>query len=417
MIRKYTTLTFCYLAIVCAAGAQELGVELDGGLQGMHYTLQNGKTKLLPGVSLGLNYVFPLYQNIGLLTGVNMGVYRTQAKLQGPLAFAYPRVDDAGAAFLYNVRFNGYEETQRTLAVTIPVLLHYHTNGELQWWIDGGGKLFLPANTNIRVSAQQMTTSGYYPNDDLVISDLPKHGFGTVKDWKSNASAQLKPGAALSGGTGVSFGISSGVRLYSGIYVDYGLTALKSSRDSMPMVSYSATGIGNVEANGVLRTPGAGQPKLLSYGIQFRLTWGARPGKHPLFAKKKPAASPVIVAPAGTPISDGELITIQRPIVFGIVGETDIPGTQTPLLDDVIIIMRQHPDLRISIVGYTCDGVQQTEDSKLGETRAKSVARYLERRGIDRRRMDLSYQKESDPSKTYDPAANYRNRRVLISPE
>jgi hypothetical protein len=31
--------------------------------------------------------------------------------------------------------------------------------------------------------------------------------------------------------------------------------------------------------------------------------------------------------------------------------------------------------------------------------------------------MDISYAKESEPSKSYDPAANFRNRKVLISPE
>src|SRR6185437_7374259 len=107
MIRKIAALTLCLTAIVGLAGAQELGVELDGGLQGMRYSLQNGQSKLLPGGSLGLNYTFPLSNNgLVLLTGITAGLYRTQATLPSSMAFAYPQVDDRGDAFLYNVRLS-----------------------------------------------------------------------------------------------------------------------------------------------------------------------------------------------------------------------------------------------------------------------------------------------------------------------
>lgn len=416
MIPKIVGLTVCFTAIVSLARAQQLGLEFDGGLQGMRYPLQNGQTKLLPGASLGVDYVFPLYKGWGLLSGITAGLYRTQAKLQDELAFAYDEVDDRGSAFLYNVKFAGYKEIQRTLAATIPVLLQYHTDGATQWYIDGGGKVFLPVSTSIQATAQQMSISGYYPNYDLVVSDLPQHGFGTVNDWKGSTSAKLKPGAALSGGTGFSVGVSPGVRLYAGVYIDYGLTALKSSRDSLPIVTYGSVGIDKVRPNGLLNTSNAGQPKLLSFGLQLRLSWGASSAKHAVWSKKKLDTIPPPLS-TGAPISDSELMIIQRPVVFGLVGDDDIPATQLPILDDAVSIMRQHPDLRISIVGYTCDGMQQTEDAKVGDRRARAVARYLERKGIDRRRMDISYAKESEPSKTYDPTANYWNRRVLISPE
>lgn len=471
MIRKIAALTLCLTAIVGLACAQELGVELDGGLQGMRYSLQNGQSKLLPGESLGLNYTFPLSNNgLGLLTGITAGLYRTQATLQSSVAFAYPQVDDQGDAFLYNVRLSGYKETQRTLAVTIPVLLQYHTDGDgVQWYVDAGGKVFLPANTTTKASSQQLSLSGYYPNYDLTVSDLPKHGFGTVNGWKSSTTTQLKPGAALSAGTGVSFGISRGVRLYAGVYVDYGLTVLKSGRDSMPLITYSSSGIDNAKTNGVVSTPYAGQPKLLSFGLQVRLTWGARPAKQaarhraqdstlttfqvvvrtkdqtvqpatqnvtqrttqkatPPTAQASPPPQTTAPTPpqtqtqpppgtAGTSLSDSELVLLQRPLEFILPGQKDIPQTQISILDDVVKVLQQHPRLRISIVGYTYDDGQPSQDNKLGQARAKAVARYLEHKGIDRHRMDISYDKQGQPSTNFDPAANYLNRRVVISPE
>lgn len=412
MIHKLILLACGLVVLASLADAQGFGVEVDGGLQGMHYTLQNGSAKLLPGGALGLDYTFRLYKNWGLLTGIQGSLYRTQETLQDGLGFSYNEVDDAGTAFRYNVRTTGYKEVQRSFAVTIPLLLQYHTPGAgPQWYIDGGGKLFLPVRFRSQVTAQQLALSGYYPNYDLVVSDLPEHGFGTVAGWKSNASAQLKVAAAVSGGTGVSFGVSRGIRLYAGVYFDYGLTSVKHMGDSMSLVNYNAGGIDKVRPNGVLNMQNAGQPKLLAYGIQVRLNFGSTS------LKAQPKKHLQAVAISTAPISDSELIIIQRPVIFGIAGVSDIPQTQQSILDDVAAIMLSHPGLRISIVGFTCNGVNETETPRLGADRAKSVAHYLEQKGIDRGRMDVDYSRETEASRDYDPAANYRSRRVVITAE
>jgi outer membrane protein OmpA-like peptidoglycan-associated protein len=61
-----------------------------------------------------------------------------------------------------------------------------------------------------------------------------------------------------------------------------------------------------------------------------------------------------------------------------------------------------------------CDSTDQKENVKVAEARAQSVAHYLRGKGIRGTRMDISYFPESDPFLPYNPAANYRNRRVVI---
>jgi len=41
----------------------------------------------------------------------------------------------------------------------------------------------------------------------------------------------------------------------------------------------------------------------------------------------------------------------------------------------------------------------------------------LQSKGINRRRMDVSYFRDSDPVQLYNPAVNVRNRRVVIMVE
>jgi len=411
MIRKIVGTAVCLAAIITRAGAQELGVELNGGLQGTQYQLQNGRVTQLPAGSLGLDYSFRLGSRWDLLTGIIGGLYRTQASLPDGTVFTYDEVDDVGSAFQYNVKTTGYKETQQFIAVNIPLMLQYHTTGaRTQWYFDGGGKAFFPLNAGIRISAEQLSLSGYYPDYNLDISNLPQHGFGTINGWKASPTVALKGGAVLSAATGLSFRLSPGVRLYTGLYIDYGLTGLKANNDSMPLVTYSSAGISKVQANSVLNMPIAGQMTLLSFGIQARLSFGS--------ARAKPAARPKTQEEPhrsqDSTLSETEAEAIWTPVIFGLVGETSLFEDEQAHLDKVAGVMQRHPGIRISIVGHTCDSTLQRENVKVAEARAQSVAHYLRGKGIRATRMDISYFPESDPFVPYNPAANYRNRRVVI---
>jgi OOP family OmpA-OmpF porin len=409
MIRKIIGIAVCLIAISIGSHAQELGIELNGGLQGTQYQLQNGRTMPLPGGSLGLSYSFRLGRNWNLLTGVTGGVYRTQATLKDGDVFTYDQVDDAGSAFQYNVKTTGYKETQQFIAASIPLLLQYHTAGpRTQWYFSAGGQALFPLNDGIRQSAQQLSLSGYYPDYNLEVSNLPQHGFGTINRWTASQTVALTPAAALSVATGLSFRLSRGSRIYTGVYLDYGLSGLKGRNDSMPLVTYSSADVSNVQANSVLKMPISGQVTLLSFGLQMRISFGSAATKA-ADRRSSRQASPVISA--------DDSAFLQTPILFGALGETEILDFQKVHLDDVVTLMKQFPNIRISIVGHICNSGDGSEKMEIGEARANAVARYLQNSGIRSRRMDVSYMHESDPVLPNNPSANYRNRRVVITVE
>jgi OmpA-OmpF porin, OOP family len=411
MIGKIIWLSACFAAIITQAGAQ-VGIELNGGLQGTTYQLQNGKDKFLPGGSLGLDYTFRLGSQWGLLTGIMGGIYRTQATFPDGLIFNYNQVDDEGSAFQYSLKTIGYKEAQRFFAATIPLLLQYHTADEgTQWWINAGGKVFFPFNSSIQISAKQLILSGYYPDYNLEVSNLPQHGFGALNNWKTSATTEFKPTAALSAATGFSFRASAGKRLYIGVYADYGLTDLKEKNGTLPFATYNAGGINGVQANGVLNMPNAGKVGLLSVGLQVRLSFGenrARPVR-----QHKTITAPQL--PMDSTISYDDSDNVERPVVFGILGETVIPEVQRRHLDQVATIMTQHPNIRVSLVGHSCGNGIENEDPKLGDIRAKAVASYLKDKGIGAGRMDVSFDHDNDLAQPADAAANYASRRVEIT--
>ncbi len=412
MIGKILWLTVCVTALLSPASAQ-VGIELNGGLQGTTYPLQNGKDKLLPGGSLGLDYTFRLGSQFGVLTGIAGGIYRTQASFPDGLVFNYNQVDDEGSAFEYSVQTKGYKETQRFFAATIPLLLQYHTADEgTQWWINGGGKVFFPFNTSIRVSAKQLNLSGYYPNYNLEVGNLPQHGFGELDNWKTSATTLFKPTAALSAGTGFSFKVATNTRLYLGVYADYGLTDLKQKSGAAPLATYNPNGITGVQANGVLNMPNAGKVSLLSLGLQVRLGFGSTKVR-PAAAERRAKIVLPILPDSTLNYNDSDLV--ESPVVFGLLDQTAIPGFQQQHLDKVAVFLQQHPAVHLSLVGHSCGNGTVTEAPKLGDIRARAVARYLQDKGIDARRMAVSFSPENDLAQPADAAANYASRRVEVS--
>jgi OOP family OmpA-OmpF porin len=422
MTRKIIEIAFFLVAITFRSRAQELGIELNGGLQGTQYQLQNGKTMELPGGSLGLSYSFRLASHWNLVTGITGGIFRTRAMLNDGVVFTYGQVDDAGSAFQYNVKTTGYKETQQFVAASIPLLLQYQTVGpRTQWYLSAGGKALFPLNASIKLSAKQLSLSGYYPDYNIELSNLPQHGFGTINNWSASQTAELRPAAVLSVATGLSFRLSRATRLYTGLYLDYGLSDLKGKTDSMPLLTYSSAGVNNVQANSVLKMSITGQMTLLSFGLQMRLSFGSAKSKsvaRPSGAK--PVKGPPTneeQQPPGLALNDQDTAFIQTPVLFGTLGETAVLDAQKVHLDEVATIMKQNPGIRISIVGHICNSGTETEDISVGEARAKAVARYLQSKGIRRRRMDISNMEESDPVLPNNPSANYRNRRVVITLE
>jgi OOP family OmpA-OmpF porin len=452
MTTRIIGIAVCLIAIVMQAGAQGLTVELDGGLQGMQYPLTGGSVKLLPGGSLGLLYTFRLKGPLSLITGITAGVYQTQASLRNGTVFTNYQVDDEGSAFQYNMKADGYKETQRFIAAGIPLLLQYQSTGAgTRWYLNAGGKIVFPSAVTTQISAQQLTLSGYYPDFNINLSNLPQHGFGVLNNWKTTASAVLRPAAALSAATGFSFELARGMRLLIGLYVDYGLTALKSKSDSIPLVTYSPSGVSAIKASGVLNMPNSGPAKLLSFGLQLGLSLGpskaksaARHKEEPVvqlpLTKEPPVPDTTVMTPAipdtttmtipapdtttimpsyydSLGIGYDEAILIEQPVIFGLVDEVVIPQVGQAHLDKVAAILLQHPKIRISLIGHICNSETETEDSKIGSVRVKTVAHYLMTKGVRRNRMDVSALKDSDPVQPNNPPANYRRRRVAIQIE
>jgi len=275
---------------------------------------------------------------------------------------------------------------------------------------------------------------------NVEVKDLPAHGFGTIQNWSASHNLDLKPGAMASLATGVSFPLSACMRLYTGVYADYSLTNVYKKDGSGSMLPYSATGVNNIAPGTVLNMEGTGAAKPIAFGIQVKLGFGHK--------KSKPApAAPVAETPAPAPkaqpepevkkdtqanavqpveevkqpapaptITEEEKTAVQQPLEFGKIGSTTVPEGLKSRLDSIADIMKKYPDMRVSVVGHTCDIASVATNYKVGLKRAQEVAAYLESKGIAANRIDVSSMGETQPMVPNTSEKNRRmNRRVVIT--
>ena len=76
--------------------------------------------------------------------------------------------------------------------------------------------------------------------------------------------------------------------------------------------------------------------------------------------------------------------------------------------------MQNEPQLRANIIGYV-DGKYEISNETLGEQRAKAVAAYLEKKGVESSRLTITNGQASDPVGDNETSAGRKlNRRAVI---
>lgn len=92
----------------------------------------------------------------------------------------------------------------------------------------------------------------------------------------------------------------------------------------------------------------------------------------------------------------------------------DINKATESLLNDVVVILKRHPDIRLELEGHTCN-IGETEDAnqELSERRANAVKKYLVGKGVDASRLKtIGYGSKRPVASNKTEFGKIRNRRV-----
>jgi outer membrane protein OmpA-like peptidoglycan-associated protein len=162
--------------------------------------------------------------------------------------------------------------------------------------------------------------------------------------------------------------------------------------------SWSATG-GSIKGSGETVTFDATDVKAGSYSVTVTVDDG-RGGK---------ASCSMTVN-----VSERLSVTKEKCGYFTPLG-TRVDNCAKAILDDLAVRMKNDPKLRANIIGYTDGSRMETRRKGLGERRAKAVAAYLEKQGIDESRLTITDGGANNPVGDNKKAAGRKlNRRVEI---
>jgi len=418
------------------SNAQEFSITLNGGFQGLDYKIKEGDNKIQFGGKAGLGYTYFFNKNWGIVTGAEFGFYKNSSTLKDKI-YTTNQVDSDTDGFEYRNKTVNYKEITKFNTINIPLMVQYHTNGKAQFFINGGGRVFFPFAYKINSTADQLDMTGYYADLNIELDQMPRHGFSNLTNWTNNNKNSLKTAFALSAETGVSFKITDAVRLYTGLYIDYGLNDIQKKNNTIlenPIVNYDSEGTMNIKPNGMLKADGfVDNAKLLAYGFQIKIGFSKKQVKKEtdIIVEDKieeiviVEKTPEVIKEPETIISEKEIEfdtikveeikIIEDHILFKTLGNTKLSEENKKQLNEITEVLKLYPNQKVEIQGYSCSIGTEDRNIRVRLKRAQAVGEYLETKGILPEQYEIKPVIEVEPLFPNNSESNrQKNRRAVI---
>lgn len=400
-----------------------------GGLHNLSYNLGNGNEKGNFGYSFNAGYSYFFNKNWGLQTGIGLQFFKSEATLN--YTTKTPSTDTDGTTYEYRTNYNSWKEKQQLLFLDIPLGLQYRyeVNEKLQLLAGAGVKITIPVKTTYKTTGGEIITSGFYSQWNVVLSDMPQHGFNNIKE-QLKGDVSLKSSFSGFADLGALYELSPKLDLYAGCYFDYGLNNVLKSNNKLV---YQQDGV----YNGILASNQIEHARTVSLGLKVGVLWhlGSKRVADVIkieqvlpVAEKAPvptqapkavlAESPVEMV---TPVPDARQIDATYLAARSIAASAKITfkNNSNQLVDsedtrikDLSDILKANSGMSLRIMGNTYDIKSQSVNYKLGLYRAGIVRKKFLNHGVsssqlirgvnhlDNSKLTNASEKESIPNGT-----------------
>lgn len=255
----------------------EFSVYGFGGLSSLNYKLSEGGTKSGgAGVGAGIGYTFNISDSWGIATGGEIssaGSKATYGSLSGEYEYGTPGTWEH---FRFHYSQNGYEEQQKVTLFSVPVMLQFKTllGSSAHFYLSGGFKIGLPVSARATVSPGTVTTSGEFSYEQIEYRSIEEYGFVTgMPLGKTESSIDLGISAALALETGVRFSLNDNVALYTGVFLDYGLNDVRSTKDRH-VTGYQIATPSTFVHGSVLNSALTDKANIFATGVKIKISFG-----------------------------------------------------------------------------------------------------------------------------------------------
>lgn len=263
-MKKLNIIGLCLLflnVLQAQKSEQYLHFNVGGGLNNLSYSLQNGTEKAQFGYTVNAAYSYFFNSKWGLQTGAGVKSYGAKSSLN--LLTTENRIDTDNTPYELRTNYNNWQEKQNALYLEIPLMAQYkHSFNEKYGMLASvGAKIGLPLSASYKNAGGAITTTGYYSQWNVELSDLPQHGLlTTTGEYKGDYS--LKTAYMAVANLGGLYKLSPKTDLYVGLYLNYGLNNILNPQSKL---IYQFDGV----YNGVLASNQTNNVKPIAVGIKL----------------------------------------------------------------------------------------------------------------------------------------------------
>lgn len=272
-----------FVALLCSFevwGQGELTISAGGGMNTIFMTpaldeplpngLKSADASLSWGFSLSSRYVFYIGdKNIGVGSGADFLMYNSSVSLNGRMVT--PSYDDEnGQSFDLMQDYRSWEESQRMFTLEVPLGAYYQFvfSEKMNLTCGLGGKLVVPVNSRYKIEGGEYEVTGYYPQTNVVLNNLPHHGFVNSSPT-GQGGLNTKLSFAAYAEVGMNFTIADNMQFHVGLYCDYGLNEfLKNKKKVVPDLWDNFF----VDNESILDTRTIDGARIFAAGVKFGVT-------------------------------------------------------------------------------------------------------------------------------------------------
>lgn len=264
---KKQLILFISLVFTILSQAQETGnylhFNIGSGQHNLSYTLKDGTQTAQSGYTANLVFSHFFTTSIGFQTGIGVQTYNALSTLN--LTEETPSIDSDGDIYIHKSNFKNWQESQQVLFVEVPLTgqFKHKFNEKIGLLVTAGAKISIPVDATYITTGGEIVTTGYYPQYNIELADLPQHGFTTINQSYSG-KCSFKPAYMAIAELGGTYKISENIDLYIGGYFNYGLNNILNPDIKM---LYQIDGT----YNGVLGTYQTASVKPFSIGAKLGL--------------------------------------------------------------------------------------------------------------------------------------------------
>lgn len=269
---------------VQAQKKHEISIYGSGGLSSLDYRLKNVnnddvKHQIAPQIGIGYSYFFT--EQWGLNTGVEYSLYKSKAELYS-LIDNQSAVDDYNDAFTFMVLQRRYSEKQEAGYLNIPLMVQFQSNPESGFYAAFGAKIGIPLSGKYKYSYDSMKNKGYYPSLNVTYDDVEYRGFGEFEGQRGKEDLDFNMAIMASVEMGMKWKLTEDLRLYTGVFADYGLNDVIKEDKNMKFLPYDPENPLEFKNNSILTseyTHGwstqslVGKVKPMAVGLKFKFAF------------------------------------------------------------------------------------------------------------------------------------------------